>query len=562
MRIDNIIYNHKFCTKNEYKDNIDKCVYVLKDLFDDDNWIKYANSLNIKYYGVMRFILEMSFITNLAYTYHYYKRTEYEISPDYFWSLIHNITKETYSINNPRNQRTRYFFRNPRILDNYVVLKSTGYRLNNIEEKWDYVWSKYTVTDKLINLASDIDKKEFVLINLKDIEYYSDRSTKETRIDLKHLSKKYITSDGKEYKSVSYRKEYDETDVKKLSYGERLILKLGNPKIVSYSEFDKETYCIQPKNIDEFTQCDLSNEVKINRNYIRDVIYDIDAYVKYKSCVIDELKRIYFTTSDSYPYYNLNYYQTNEGRYYIKGSTFQHFPKELRNNILSDYCELDIKCSIFSILKNLAETYNYKGSIKQISHIVNDPVGYRNMFVNENISYDEVKTVLTAISFGATMSIWNMCSEYFTGSFIHTSSLMHCGVSQRAVINMCSDERIRFLYEELHSLIKTIINKNTNKSNKVITNVLGKELLREKGVSFGKKLAHIYQGYESLILTKIKDLVINGKKLCEYKAGIGLYLHDGVYIKRDVIQNVDICALASEKIYKDLGFKIDYELKQ
>ena len=43
---------------------------------------------------------------------------------------------------------------------------------------------------------------------------------------------------------------------------------------------------------------------------------------------------------------------------------------------------------------------------------------------------------------------------------------------------------------------------------------------------------------------------------------IGLYLHDGLYIHKDVASKFDdLCKAASDKVANELGFEITYEME-
>ena len=76
-----------------------------------------------------------------------------------------------------------------------------------------------------------------------------------------------------------------------------------------------------------------------------------------------ELKKIYNSTDEYNNKYNLYYHKTSCGRYYCKESSIQMFPRELRKDILSNYTEIDMNSSIFSLYINLAKMYDYTGNI-------------------------------------------------------------------------------------------------------------------------------------------------------------------------------------------------------
>ena len=126
-----------------------------------------------------------------------------------------------------------------------------------------------------------------------------------------------------------------------------------------------------------------------------------------KGMVYNVLMKILMETTDENPYYELAYYQTKQGRYYVQGSSFQMLPSKIRKAIMSDYVELDIRSAIYSLYLNLAKRYDYKGDMSMISKLVDNPKDFRYSLATTDMPYEAVKTFLTAIAYGARLDVYN-----------------------------------------------------------------------------------------------------------------------------------------------------------
>ena len=135
---------------------------------------------------------------------------------------------------------------------------------------------------------------------------------------------------------------------------------------------------------DHFSDYDLTNSILVNRKNIEKYISNPSIYKKYSPFVVYELKKIYNSTDEYNNKYNLYYHKTSCGRYYCKESSIQMFPRELRKNILSNYTEIDMNSSIFSLYINLAKMYDYTGNISEINEFTKNS---RYSF-EEYIKYD------------------------------------------------------------------------------------------------------------------------------------------------------------------------------
>ena len=75
---------------------------------------------------------------------------------------------------------------------------------------------------------------------------------------------------------------------------------------------------------------------------------------------------------------------------------------------------------------------------------------------------------------------------------------------------------------------------------------------------YGKKLSHLYQGAEVRVLETIMKYPINGKKLIDIPYAVGLLLHDGIYIKKDIVKTIDSILPLDLYIEKKLGYVLKF----
>ena len=566
MNINNIIYQHCSCPKNfgdGYK-IADTTIYILPSLMEHPSWKRYKTFSMATYVGAREFLLEMAFITNLAYTYYHTHQTEYEFSPYYIETLYRSFPNVRAMVETVSQTRKTYnIIRTSNIIRDYLTLDSVGcFRWNAIEERNERIYSKCTINNNLKDLSytfSDRNLKlykvdiSYIVEKCKEIAEKGVKGTLERMKEWQYECDGMFFSDNYKVRSYSY---HHKIPYVKHEYIDIILDKKCGMVEVPFSEYDgyqnNETELQYPVS--------LKSSFHVNRDKILSILQDINAGEKYNIVVLKELSRMYHKTTNENTRYDVYYRQTKQGRHYTQGSCVQMFSKELRKEIFEDYVELDIKSSVFTLYLNLARKYGYKKPLPQLKKMVENPKAYRMQFVNDKMSYEEVKTILTAIAYGARSDIYNMYME-MTGNFcFHKSSLLQMGCNSRAVFDMvCTDEIIE-LSEEIHALGLYLMKKSKVEKN-IIENIFGYRLSTGRGISFGKKLAHIYQAWEAKILETVKNMSIGRKKLCEIDCGVALYLHDGIYIHRDIADKIgDIAECASKVVMEKTGFEIKYDV--
>ena len=552
MNTNNIIYHRSMSLKNfNNSDNADTNLYVLPSLLSNDKWNKYRNYPLATYYGIKNYLLEFAFITNLAYTYFYTKEEVYEISPYYIESMYKKLDMKL--INEVRRERkTHSIYKTSKVISDYITILNVG-GMESYDEQREKYFSKYSVKDNLKLLSHEFNSSDGNILKI-DIKFLLDKSGFVER------DKKYAYEcDGLFFNNISrvkyYSRNHNYAPYKKNTYVDIALKKCGDFSCIKFQEFDNELH--SDKNELKYP-VSLHSSFSVNRKNIKSLLCNSEALKKYKNNVIRELVKIYNNTSDDKPSYDIYYRQTNEGRHYAQNSSIQNFPKELRKLVLSDYSEVDIKCAIFSIYKNLAELYGYKGSMKYINSMVENPKEFRYRFTSDSLKYDDVKSVLTAIAYGANANVYDMYSQYINSDYCYRkSSLLTITEHPKDVIDMVNTTEISGLVSELHKLGKFLISKS--KKNDNIVNIFGNVLNCNRKTSYGKKLAHIYQAWESRIMTTLSNMSINDKeKLCD--GHIALYLHDGIYVDKSIAKKIDFSNICSNLIYKELGIEISYDV--
>ena len=527
--------------------NLDSFLYVHPDLFKESNWIDFVSQNSNRSFKIIRSMLcEMTIITKLAYTYHMTGIETYEISPYYFESLYQSKSLKEFYEDKTSSMIFINVLRRSKFMKDYLVIDSFGRTsLNN--NIISYVCTKYTVTDKLKELASKFSESQS-LFSI-DINVFDD--------DLLQHKKAYIVG-SKEFDTLLKARAFcksNNVSIEKISSKTAIDKIFSNCSYQTSEEINKKSCKITEE---EYPfSIDLHHTVKLNRKALVDMINDINLYATYGNSIATEIIKMYERTTDDNPFYDLNYHKTTSGRYYCMCSPIQMFPRKLRESILSEYAEVDMKSSVFSLYYNLANKFKYTGNLKQITDIIVDPKKYRMKFVNESISYDDAKTVLTAIAYGAKGDVYNMFMQMYEPSMaFHKSCLLNISVDQSRVFEMVSTSEIQDLIKEIRQLGNFLF-KKMNCDNAII-NAYGNPLQLSKRPSFGAKLAHIMQSYESKILMELSKYKIDGYEIRHIPNGIGLYLHDGIYINKELIKNTDICLEFHNLVDRELGFDVNY----
>lgn len=566
MNTDLFIYDKMPRTSN-FGTNIETnyTFYIHDSLFSHEEWKTYNGGYLITHRGVRDFLVEMAIITNLAYTYRLSGCEVYKISPFYVQSMYKAMDWRTCVDSVSSNyQRTSHILKTSRMMKDYIVMETRGGLKRHPEtNKRAYVYSTYRITDKLKELASSLDEGMFSLVNVKQFVDGAERLEK-----IKTLPKLYVvnTPDGEvEFNGLMVARRWAEEN----GYSSPIqiqtpnqIVRLSTLRKDSFSTVHNENVVKKPFSAEVNRSVSLSNTVKINRKEIETILSNPSSSSVYSLFVMGELFRLYEETSNDNNKVELKYFESKQGRHYIQGSALQLFPKELRERVLSDYVSVDMECSIFSLYKNLGKKYGYKKATPQIDEVIRDRKAFRERFVSPSLSYDGVKTVLTAIAYGAVVDIYNMYMEASAvGVCRRRSSLLSLGFDKMSIVNMCNTDAIQDLKKELRSLGNFIIKKCTDKERKVIVNLCGNELSLKNKPNFGTKMAHIYQAFEAAMLKELKNARINNIPLGCYEDGIGLFLHDGLYVNKELAKKNDLCNIFSKHIKEVFDFDISYEIE-
>lgn len=476
---------------------------------------------------------------------------------------------------------------------------------------WDYIerarkneltFVEYKRED-LTNLKEIVDKLDSISFSKKDalqfvdpyyVEKYAfsviDRETNEIVKSFRKNGRNKATECLEYYNKIDKEKE-----------------KLYSYRMVFFLSFLDYDHCIRRKITDfstdldnyfkkDFNECDFEVEDGQTVTYFEFEPKNIINIIKnnnkdYKPYIIRELYDILdnATVKNGKFYSKTKYTRKDGGRFYSIGSYIQFFPKKLRKIVFSKYESIDMNCGVFSLELNLAKNLGYKGKTEQIEKMVSDRKAYRESLVDEknHISYDDVKDKLTMMGYGCKFDTEKMIrtaaerynsvaeAEYYGLDFAEPTyyyfSSMYKKETPERMLEIASwaynKPVLQELYEETKQLGKFLIKKHTKKidGKKYIINSLGNKLPinSEERKSFGCKLAFIYQSEESRILKDLADnLVINGKKISNVNSGIGLLLHDSIYIHKDLLKkDKNICDNVSNHVKDTFNYNITYEME-
>lgn len=495
----------------------------------------------------------MAFITHFAYTYHSLKLEKIEISP-YFQQSLYQLLDTEDCLTMPQTRKLTQTVRTSKMIKDYIDIDKIGtIYYNRNDEASDYVCSIYACKDSLKELSKEFEEGRLVTVNVSSL--IEKKGLIERSREFSYEVGGHFFSNNQTAEKFS--RENGNLPVTHYTYIDQIMMKECSVSEISFAEFDK-----QERKEGKTYKHDvaLRHTVKINRSNLLAILNNPIDIVGDKGMVYNVLMKILMETTDENPYYELAYYQTKQGRYYVQGSSFQMLPNKIRKAIMSDYVELDIRSAIYSLYLNLAKRYEYKGDMSMIRKFVDNPKDFRYSLATTDMPYESVKTFLTAIAYGARLDVYNAYMQLENPMMCkHKTSLFDINADKWAILELMAHKKVDALYTELHSLGSHIMQRM--KKNGMLTNAIGNTIYAGRDVSFGTKMAHIYQAIESQILMCVAGLEVDGISLKDMNA-IGLYLHDGLYIHKDVASKFDdLCKAASDKVANELGFEITYEME-
>ena len=284
--------------------------------------------------------------------------------------------------------------------------------------------------------------------------------------------------------------------------------------------------------------------------------------------------------------YRPAYRKSLHGRYYGFGNKVQMLPKWLRKKLFGKYyVEADLGSAVVSILANQAAECGYSGDISELEAMASDKDAYRASLAVEEcgIGYEQVKKMTTMIGYGCKCNPKRLMSEAEWCSLVEqydieeteydilstrSRSALFDGVDDPkkkiAIAMWAETEKVSAYCGQMRNAGAFVIGKNTSRldGRSVIENAWGTKLVLPKGqrLSFGKKLAHIYQGAESKLLWTIWDkFEVGGKKLKDIEGGFGLFIHDGFGIRRDIAAKIgDPAKALHDFARREFGWNLEY----
>ncbi len=293
-----------------------------------------------------------------------------------------------------------------------------------------------------------------------------------------------------------------------------------------------------------------------------------------------------WTDEDGNGMYRTAYRRSLHGRFCCVGGTAQMLPKWLRKELFGRYyVEADLGSAIVSIVVNEAVQGGYSGDLSELGEMLDSKERYRFSLTDEEggIGYDEVKRMTTMISYGCRLNPKRMLTEaewaaiqeaYCVEETMHDvfasrsrSALMadlNTPAEKMAVARWASSDRVLGFCRQMHDAGMFVIGQNTFRTDgkSVIRNAWGTELVLSKGtrLSFGKKLAHIYQGAESKLLWSLWDgLKVDGVRIRDIEGGFGLLVHDGFGIRRDIAERFgDLAKVLHDFAEERFGWQLKY----
>jgi hypothetical protein len=226
------------------------------------------------------------------------------------------------------------------------------------------------------------------------------------------------------------------------------------------------------------------------------------------------------------------YCQSPAGRWYSIGPTInlQAAPRQIRNAAFTGNQLIDIDSCHFTLLSQMASELN--SECPAIKNLIENKIKFRKDLANRvDSSSENIKKALIALIYGARLSPSNRgaLSRIF---------------QPRQLASFLEDLEVREIYEEIRKASKVVIEHaiKVTKKKGVLVNAMGKQK-RVSNSTREEQLAHLLQGAEALILSKIGATY--GKKM-------RLLLHDG-FICTKSVNPVEVVAL----VKRETGWEIN-----
>lgn len=305
---------------------------------------------------------------------------------------------------------------------------------------------------------------------------------------------------------------------------------------------------------------DLYHTSQLNYNELIKIQHEVDLYDP-AWLICDGILELMPTRDGRLTQY---YHTSPSGRYYQSGYSLQLLSKEYRGRVLSDYVDVDMKACAYFILYNLARQNQYEGDLTYLNRMIADPDGYRKSVYerlkayDRKVTYSYVKTVFTSIAYGAR------CYEKVVENDLkhkhhHSVPVRTDGYSKKDTpLELVKMEEVSMLKKEIERLGNFLVKKYTDQ-NGYITNA-SKKILNAKNKSKGESLAHIVQGAEAYLLSTLLNYKIDDCPIKYLPFGIGLLLHDGLYLKKEFFKKIQGDGLPSfaEYLEEKTGFLMKF----
>ena len=434
--------------------------------------------------------------------------------------------------------------------EEYFYCIEKGYH----RSKEDWRPSAYCTTETFIKTLDKISSKKLKYIQF-DIKLLHDRKIGIEKAPIYKYN-------GKEYEKFNdfVNKEYDfkgksiveiqkiRKEIKQNSIEVRTITRTGlDFCIISESNAKKELR----KNSDSNHNC----EINIDKTRMVANLDYMKSDRKLRANILIARNLVLGMEDDGYI---MNYHHTKHGRLYQSGYNLQMMSKELRKEILDKYRSIDVKAAYYSLMYNYAIVNEYPGELPYLKRIYNDPDGYRNAIYEElktfdpKVTYDYVKTSLTAMGYGARCSekqIKTAIDNNIKVALVNTEGYENKYTPEKLV----SIQDFKGLHEDIVKVKKFMVKKVRESGKKQLTNKAGSVI----NVSSKPKeiTTSIYQGMEVEVLFAMIDY-FKEQNLVD---PVGLMVHDEVYIKKNYMEGVTEKSIQNF-VFKKTGYMLKFTI--
>lgn len=460
-----------------------------------------------------------------------------------------------------------------KLKEEYFYVFIPGYNLG--DERWSYTY--YTGKNNFNDIF-------FQKIRAKKKGYYKVNITKLSKLQKGIYTSVFYNYKGKKYDNIqSLYNEYilpgmktdDLNNVRtkiKSEYTVNKVLTISLDKCIEGIDTKIVKYQSEEYEYTNFVRINIELVKKTACMSLRkttDPLYDVNYNRIIKTC--REISR----NMDESGIVSAFYHGATYGRMMQHGGNLQLLPKAFRKEVLNNYVCVDMDGSYFALIRNLSKEYKYPHKTPFLDDFFSDAKAYREKVYEElkaedpELEYKSVKTCFTAMGYGAHCSVGEVSAAIHfdikrknkSGKLTPVKNIIVKNVGNHdkyTAERLVENKYFKGLKDEITAIKKFIVKKIKSSGKNELTNAAERVIKIDKSNRSIDYIVFLIHGIEVTILMELEKFV---KKMCpDIENPIGLLLHDGIYIKKECMNEITLQML-SEHIVQVFGYSVKYSME-